>query len=49
MCISGPHALEVVANISWGVFTAIRESDTNKSKAMVVKTMEEVLERAVGV
>lgn len=37
MCISGSYAQEVIADIPWGVFIVMRESDTNKSKAMVVK------------
>ena len=38
MCISGTAALGVVASISWGVFAALRESDTRESKATEVGT-----------
>lgn len=46
MCIRRPYTQEVIANMYLGkCLEAIRESDTNKSKARVVK---KVLERTAG-
>lgn len=47
MCISGPYAQDPIAHRSWGVFKAIRESDTNEQNCNTA-LVKEVLERAGG-